>query len=230
MSAPEVLQSSQWYQGDVPPLISMPAARRAFILALNRRGEARAEDLSRDMLLSLSAVRAQLITLSQEGLVSFRRVRAGRGRPKHLFRLTPAAEGLLPNRYREMLVSVLLTLESEAPTVLDSVFEQISAQFNFPIATAERVLALAPQDRIAEVLPYVQGLGFQVSQADEGESVRFTIHHCPLLAITTRFQHPCASELRWYQSTFPEALVERTAHRPGGDDVCAFVVTLPARA
>lgn len=225
----EVLADSSWFQADMPALVSMPAARRAFILAINRHGEARAEDLAKDMLLSLSAVRAQLITLAQDGLVTFRRVRAGRGRPKHLFRLTPTAEALLPNRYREILISLLLTLETQSPPVLDAVFEQVAAQFSLPPSSAERILSLPPEERVKEVTPLIERLGFQASCTFDGGMAQVVLHHCPLLAITSRYGQPCEAELRWYSSVFPEALVERTAHRPSGDSACAFVVSIPTR-
>src|SRR5207249_987400 len=76
--------------------------RRGILMALKKQGRMRAEDLAVQLGITTSAVRQHLTGLHSDGLVEFEEVRGGPGRPKHLYRLTPAAEELFPKTYSDL--------------------------------------------------------------------------------------------------------------------------------
>ena len=72
-----------------PALAELPATRRALLIALRKRGEARAEELAEQLDITVSAVRQHLQGLAAADLVAHREERAGPGRPRHVYRLAP---------------------------------------------------------------------------------------------------------------------------------------------
>src|SRR4030088_494126 len=83
------------------------STRRAILLTIKRRGEARAEDLATALGITPSAVRQHLSGLVGEGLVSVREQRGGTGRPKYFYSTTGAAEELFPKTYGDLTNELL---------------------------------------------------------------------------------------------------------------------------
>ncbi|HJV08514.1 MAG TPA: ArsR family transcriptional regulator, partial [Acidimicrobiales bacterium] len=77
------------------------------VTALKHAGEATAEALAGELGVTVSAVRQQLDTLYTEGLVAWRPLAQGRGRPAHVCRLTRAAEPLFPKAYGGLTTELL---------------------------------------------------------------------------------------------------------------------------
>ena len=96
--------------------------RRAILMALKKRGEARAEELADALGITVSAVRQHLNALAADGLVTHRQMKAGPGRPKHLYRLTAAAEAQFPKTYGELTNELLDYAADEDPALVDRLF------------------------------------------------------------------------------------------------------------
>ena len=104
----------------------MPEAttRKIILQALKKRGELRVEDLAELLEVTQSAVRQQLNGLMADGLVSFREQKGGAGRPRHLYRLTGAAESLFPKMYSELTNELLDYIGDSDPRLVDELFER----------------------------------------------------------------------------------------------------------
>src|SRR5438105_5893820 len=100
-----------------------PGTRRAILMTLKKQGEARADELAGLLDITPSAVRQQLSGLTGDGLVTYREVRRGPGRPKHVYQLTPAADTLFPKTYSELTNELLDYIGSTQPGVVDELFE-----------------------------------------------------------------------------------------------------------
>src|ERR1700730_18035335 len=101
------------------------STRRALLLAIKKRGEARAEDLADALGITASAVRQHLSALVAEGMVAVREQRGGgAGRPKFFYATTPAAENLFPKTYGELTNELLDTIDAEEPAMVDRLFER----------------------------------------------------------------------------------------------------------
>jgi DNA-binding transcriptional ArsR family regulator len=69
------------------PLVSLSGSAYDVLLTLKKRGEARAEEIAEALGVTPSGVRQHLSALRAEGLVAYRKSRAGPGRPKFAYRL-----------------------------------------------------------------------------------------------------------------------------------------------
>src|SRR6266496_5598968 len=107
-----------------PTLASLPATRRALLIALKKKGEAGVEDLARALEITVSAVRQHPAGLATAGFVTHRAVTKGPGRPRHIYRLSPGAEALFPKYYSELTNELLSYVEDEDPEVLERIFER----------------------------------------------------------------------------------------------------------
>lgn len=207
-------------------LASLPATRRAILVSLKKRGEARAEELAGDLRITASAVRQHLTGLVTNGFVGHREVKGGPGRPKHLYSLTPAAEALFPKRYSDLTNEVLAIVEDEDPLLLDRVFER---RRDARVTNAvPRMAAAGPAlaDRVAELATILDEDGYlaQWEPMDDG-TFRITEHNCAVLGVAQRYGQACSSEIEFLRAVLPDASVERTHHILAGAHRCGYTIT-----
>jgi DeoR family suf operon transcriptional repressor len=204
-------------------LASLPAARRTILVTLRRRGEANIAELAGVLRVTPSAVRQQLGPLVAAGLVEYRRDAEGPGRPRHLYRLAAAAEGLFPKRYDDLTVELLDYLEAEDPTLVRRAFERRGERRTQ--RALSRLDGLAFDDRVAELTRILDEDGYlaDASRLSDG-SWRITEHNCAILGVARRHGHACITELQFLRDALPDADVERVAHMMAGAHVCAYSV------
>lgn len=211
-------------------LAGLPSTRRAILVSLKKRGEARAEDLAGDLSITASAVRQHLGGLVANGFVGHRELKGGPGRPKHVYSLTPQAEALFPKSYSDLTNEVLAIVEDEDPVLLARVFDR---RRDRRIENASLRLAgkRTFADKVAEVTRILDEDGYlaEWGRLDDG-SYRITEHNCAVLGVAQRYGQACSSEIEFLRSVLPEATIERTSHIVAGAHRCAYVVTpLPKR-
>jgi len=201
----------------------MPTTRRAILLALKRGGSLRAHDLSEQLGVTVAAVRQQLVRLAQDGLVTHRRDPDGRGRPSHLYQLTPAAEMLFPKRYGDLTTELLSYLGGPASDEVTGLFEQ-RRQRRLHDARP-RLADLALEEQVRELTNILDQDGYlaDVERLDDG-GWRITEHNCAILSVATGFRQACSSELAFIRDALPGARVARVAHLMDGAHVCAYEV------
>src|ERR1043166_2605305 len=83
------------------------ASREGIVHELRARGASGADELAELLGVTKQCVRKHLDVLEREGYVEHAPARGDRGRPAHVFRLTPKAEELFPKRYDLLARSVL---------------------------------------------------------------------------------------------------------------------------
>jgi DeoR family suf operon transcriptional repressor len=206
-------------------LASLPSTRRAILVSLKKRGEARAEELAGDLSITASAVRQHLAGLVGNGFVGHREVKGGPGRPKHLYSLTPASEALFPKTYSDLTNEVLAIVEDEDPELLARVFE-LRRDRRIEAARLRLTDRTAFADKVAELTAILDEDGYlaEWEQLDDG-SYRITEHNCAVLGVAQRYGQACSSEIEFLRTVLPEATVERTSHIMAGAHRCAYLVT-----
>jgi DeoR family suf operon transcriptional repressor len=107
-----------------PSLAGLSVSAREVVLALKKRGEARASEIAEALGITPSGVRQHLSALRADGLVAYRTIHAGPGRPKFAYFLTEPAEALFPKTYHELTNEFLEHLEEEDPELLVRLFER----------------------------------------------------------------------------------------------------------
>jgi DeoR family suf operon transcriptional repressor len=199
-------------------------ARQAILMALKRQGPARAEELAAALGITSSAVRQQLTGLVGEGLVAYEQVRGGPGRPKHVYRLTPAAETQFPKTYGELATEMLEYVADADPALVQHLFERRRER---RIEGAKQRLSGLPfDDRVAELARILDDDGYlaAVEPMNDGRW-RIVEHNCAILEVAQRYDHACSSEIEFIRAVLPEADVERVKHMLAGAHVCAYEVT-----
>lgn len=213
-----------------PALAELPPTRRALLVALRKRGEARAEELAEQLAVTVSAVRQHLQGLAAADLVAHREERGGPGRPRHVYRLAPAAEALFPRAYGELTVELLDYIGDEDPELVARAFER-RRQARVE-RTRERLVGLDFDARVAEVARVLDEDGYlaEVEPLPGGRGWRILEHNCAILAVAQRYGHACGAEIAFLRDVLPDADVTRVSHILTGAHACAYEVRPAATA
>ena len=206
-----------------PTLASLAPTRRSILLLLKKAGSARAEELAASLGLTVSALRQHLAALAADGLVGHDEVRSGPGRPKHLFHLTPAAEGYFPKFHAELTNELLAYVESEDPELLERLFAR-RRQRRIDGAR-ERLAGKDLRHRVIALTAILDEDGYLADWVDLGDGgYRIVEHNCAILGVAMRYGQACSSELDFIRAVLPDASVERVAHIVAGARMCAYEI------
>ena len=200
--------------------------RAEVVRLLKLRGELTVEGLASELGISKVAVRRHLEQLELRGLVCYCAQRCERGRPRHVYSLTPAADTLFPNTNANFACSLL---------------EQIRASFG--VAAVERLLheradelirslaveleGLSFAERVASIARRFNELGYVTEvEALEDGSFRVVEHNCPTREVAEQFRQLCAEELRVYREA-SGAEVSRRCEITTGGARCEYRIAPP---
>ena len=207
------------------PIEQLPTTRRALLNLLKRNGPLDATAVARELGLTPAAVRLQLARLEEDGLLAHTdQEPAGRGRPRHVYELTAAAEALYPKRYGDLTTELLGYLGGSGGTQVDDLFEQRRRR---RVADAlPRTDGLAFDEQVAALTAILDEDGYlaDAERLPDG-SWRITEHNCAILTVAHGFSQACTSELSFIREALPGATVRRVAHIMDGAHVCAYVVS-----
>lgn len=207
-----------------PALAELPATRRELLVNLRKRGEARAEELAEALGVTVGAVRQHLQGLAAADLVEHREERPGPGRPRHVYRLAPAAEALFPRAYGELTVELLDYIGDEDPELVARAFERRRRArvertrvrldgLDFDARVAEVARVLDEDGYLADVEPLADGAGWRIRE-----------HNCAILAVAQRYGHACGSEIAFLREVLPDTDVTRVSHILTGAHACTYEV------
>ena len=211
------------------PIEQLPTTRRAILNLLKRNGPLDVAAVSRELGLTAAAVRLQLTRLEEDGLLRHSdEVPEGgrRGRPRHVYELTQAAEALYPKRYGDLTTELLGYLGGPDDPRVDELFEQRRRR---RVAGAlPRTADLPFDEQVAAITTILDEDGYlaDAERLPDG-SWRITEHNCAILTVAHGFSQACASELAFIREALPGATVRRVAHLMDGAHVCAYVVSPP---
>jgi DeoR family suf operon transcriptional repressor len=211
------------------PIEQLPTTRRAILNLLKRQGPLDALAVARELALTPAAIRLQLAHLEEDGLLAHRdEVPEGtrRGRPRHVYELTAAAEALYPKRYGDLTTELLGYLGGPDATQVDELFEQRRRR---RVAGALPRTANLPFDEQVAALTAILDEDGYLAEAERlpDGSWRITEHNCAILTVAHGFSQACSSELSFIRDALPGATVQRVAHLMDGAHVCAYVVSPP---
>lgn len=204
-----------------PALAGLPETRRELLDFLKRNGEASTESLSAVTGITPSGARQHLTALEQDGFITHRNDRDGRGRPRKIYRLTPAGDALFPRNYSELTNELLEYVADENPELLSRIFDRRADRRLERAKT--RMHGLSFVERVAETAKILDEDGYLADFTTELDGT-FLIreHNCAVLAVAERYGHACSTELNFLQALLPDAEVTRVAHRIAGGHLCAY--------
>lgn len=188
---------------------------------IKTHGGATCADLADQLDVTKQAVRQQLAQLESDGLVNrVPRVRAGRGRPEFLYRLTQAAEDQFPKFYDALTVTIIDSVREKfgadgLRAVLEDITDRQVDEWHDKLSSkplSGRILALRgiyfDKDPFTEV------------KSDEEGSMLIE-HNCPYLNAALDEPRLCSVTV----STMKRLLgveVDRTERFQQGDGRCVF--------
>jgi DeoR family suf operon transcriptional repressor len=208
----------------MPTATAQSATRRAILLTIKKRGEARAEDLAEALAITPSAVRQHLSALLGEGLVAVREQRGSAGRPKHFYSVTPAAEELFPKTYGDLTCELLDYLTAEEPEMVDTLFDR--RRQRRVEAAKSRLAGRSFTERVVELARILDEDGYladvEHDEDDEDGTWYIVEHNCAILEVAFRYGQACASEIGFLREVMPDAEIDRVTHMASGQHHCAY--------
>ncbi|HUO46210.1 MAG TPA: ArsR family transcriptional regulator [Acidimicrobiia bacterium] len=207
-----------------PALTALPPTKKILLNALKRSGELGVEDLAARAGLTVSAVRQQLTGLQRDGLIDVGETRGGPGRPRHLYRLTAAADALYPRAYAELTNELLDYVVDADPELMEQIFRR-RRQRRIEGARQRLQVQTDFKDKMTELARILDEDGY-LAEAIVHEDGTYSIieHNCAILGIAMRYGQACGSELEFIRSVLPEAKVERVSHMLTGAHNCSYSV------
>jgi DeoR family suf operon transcriptional repressor len=209
------------------PTPTLPAARRAVVYAVRRRGEATAEQIADQLDITVSGARQHLSALIRDGLVEATEQPATerkRGRRPLAYSVTAAADDLFPKAYGELTNELLGYVEGTDPKLLDDLFAQ---RREHRIENALVRLARTPglDNKVNELTRILDEDGYLATSEQVSPDVYLIVeHNCAIWAVAQRYGQACTSELEFIRAVLPEATVERVQHMVAGARRCAYEV------
>lgn len=213
--------------GASPP----PTLRREILMHLRQAGPTSPDGLAGALGASRTGVLQQLYALEEAGLVSHAAEKHGVGRPRHLYDVTPDAQGLFPTDYGGFASGLVKAIEAVGG---DDLVEQVFAARRRQIGDrirrrmGERLpegASLADRVRLLAVLQDEAGYLAEAVVTDDG-ALKLREHNCAIDRIARRTGAACDAELDLFRELLgPD--VQRETHIQSGDRCCSYVVEGP---
>ena len=189
---------------------------------LKSRGAASAQDIADTFGLTHMGAHKALQGLACAGLAECEDVAEGRGRPKHLYRLTEAGHERFPDRHAELTVELLDTIRKVFGE--DGLEQLVSAREHEQrarYAELEDLPLEVKAEKLAEMRAR-EGYMARVETTAAGDLMLIE-DHCPICAAAKSCRGFCRSELEIFQSVLgPEAEVSREEHALSGGRRCTY--------
>lgn len=207
-----------------PPL---PEGRRAVLYALRRRGQATADDIARQLDMTVSGARQHLTALVEDGFAEANelpRPAGQRGRAQLAYMVTDRADALFPKAYGE-LTNELLGYASEADSgLIDTLFARRRDE-RIRNTTERLARKRTLKAKVTELTRILDDDGYLATCEDVGPGVfRIVEHNCAIWAVAQRYGQACTSELDFIRTALADADVERVQHMVAGAPHCAYEV------
>ena len=200
--------------------------RDAVLALLLEQGEAEAGDLARAQGISVQAMRRQLRSLGEAGLVEASTSSGGPGRPSNRWRLTSHGRRRFPDGSDRFALGLLDSMRATLPeqTVRDLLDQQAEAKaIHYRNQLGELPLPQRLQ-RLA-ALRREAGSATHCDPDDDGRSWRLQELNCSVQRIAEEFPAVCDQELLLIRRTVPDCQVERVHWRLEGGHACGFRIT-----
>ena len=229
MSEPAVPQSTSHANGNGNGSgIAASTLRRAILLHLRRAGPSVPDAISAAIGASRSGVAQQLRALDTAGLVTRTSVRHGVGRPRHLYDITPDAQGLFPSNYDGLATGLLAAiLEVGGETLVEDVFaaRRRQAEARLRQQMDASLPSDAPlEDRVRELARLQDELGYVAEARVDAAGIRLLEHNCAVLDVARGMPVACRAELELFREVLGVNLV-RERHIAAGDRCCEYRIS-----
>ncbi|TAG71369.1 MAG: iron-sulfur cluster biosynthesis transcriptional regulator SufR [Oscillatoriales cyanobacterium] len=190
---------------------------------LLKGGQGTALQLAESLDVSPQAIRRHLKDLEGEGLIQYRSVQAGMGRPQHIYELTSLGRDRFPNRYGDFAVSFLDTLaetvgREQVITILRKQWQRKAMEYRRMMGTGSL------QERVARLMELRRDVDDDLCDRDKGDRFVFMEHNCAISNVAETFPSVCGNELEMFAAVLPDCTIERTHWIIDGEHRCGYLI------
>jgi predicted ArsR family transcriptional regulator len=181
--------------------VAVEPSDRQFLERLRELGEGTIQEICADLGVTATAVRQRLVRLQATGMVARELVRAGRGRPHHVYRVTQAAMCELGDNYADLAQILWREMRNiEEPSLRQRLVSRIEDALveHFGKVSARASL----DDRMTQLASTLQNRGFQVEMDRSGLLPILRENSCPYFELAS--EDPAICELE--QAVFRRVL------------------------
>ena len=208
--------------------------RREILATLRQNGPMSPDRLAGLLGASRTGVLQQLRALEEVGLVTRQTVRHGVGRPRHLYDVTPDAQGLFPANYGALATGLLEAISAVGgDDLVEEVFRARRQQIALRVRTQldERCAPDATlADRVRELAVLQDGQGYLCrASVEEDGTIRLREHNCAIYHVAMGHPAACGAELELFRDVLGVDVV-RESHIATGDRACVYRVIETADA
>jgi DeoR family suf operon transcriptional repressor len=209
-----------------------PSTKQDILQYLLRQEQTTAQELAEALEISPQAIRRHLKDLETEGLIEYKSVQTGMGRPQHLYHLSRKGRDHFPNRYGDFAVSLLDTLaetvgQDQVSSILRKQWERKAKEYRDKVGTG------SVKERVAKLVEIRQSEGymaewFPVESSDvnngAGHQFMMTEHNCAISNVAESYPGVCGHELEMFSAVLPDCTVERTQWIINGQHQCGYLI------
>ncbi len=196
------------------------------LLQLKTRGPQTAAVLGATLGTTGEAARQQLMRLAAEGLVEASAEARGVGRPRQVWRLTPAGDQRFPDAHADLATQLIRSIRA---TLGEDALERVigSRETEAKAFYAQALSGIADLgERVTRLAAMREREGYMAEARAEGDGWLLIENHCPICAAASLSPGLCRAELRAFQDALgPLARVERTEHIVAGARRCAYRIS-----
>jgi DeoR family suf operon transcriptional repressor len=160
---------------------------------MQRQGPVTVKDLESAMGVTATAVRQQVAVLLAEGFVEQRAESTGRGRPKHVYSLTPKGRALFPHHYDEFTTSLLREiLLTEGPQKVEALLSRMGARL--ADGYSRQIAVEAPTERVKALTELLNAKGILAEVHFRDGEIFFQEYTCPYYELAREYRAICEME------------------------------------
>jgi len=195
----------------------MKTTEDRLLQALKSAGPQAAATLAAACAITPMGAHKSLQGLQEQGLVESVDEAGAVGRPKRIWRLTPAGHGRFPDRHAELFAQMIGFME---PAALDRLIGQREAQmveqYGAALASAKTV-----GERVRRLAELRAAEGYMARAEKSGRDWLLIEDHCPICTAAAACQGFCRSELALFEQVLGTP-VTREEHLPAGGRRCVY--------
>jgi DeoR family suf operon transcriptional repressor len=209
-----------------------PSTKQDILQYLLKQDQTTAQELADALEISPQAIRRHLKDLEAEGLIEYKSVQVGMGRPQHVYHLSRKGRDRFPNRYDEFAVSLLDTLtetvgHDQVSSILRKQWERKANEYRNKVGTG------TVQERVAKLVAIRKSEGYMAEwhvlepeKLNNGTEPQFILaeHNCAISNVAESFPSVCGHELEMFAAVLPDCTVERTHWINKGEHQCGYLI------
>lgn len=209
-----------------------PSTKQDILQYLLKQDTATAQALAETLEITPQAIRRHLKDLAGEGLIEYKSVSPGMGRPQHIYQLSRKGRDRFPNRYGDFAVSLLDTLaetvgQEQVSNILQKQWERKAIEYR------DRIGKGSLKQRVAKLVEMRQSEGYMAEwyllepgELNPNATEQFILkeHNCAISNVAESFPSVCGHELEMFAAILPDCTVERTHWINDGEHECGYLI------